>query len=667
MAARHGAWALLGSLALCACGAPERPRSDLAPACADAPAAAAAPPAAAPPAASPSTTLVLDGTPAIPDALRARVSQYINTRSAELASLAPDGRSVHVITRFGETAQLHHVAMPMGARRQLTFTEEPIRAAEPVPGTDTVLLLSDVGGSEDNQIYALEPGGRIRLLTDGRSRHESWVLSDDGARIAFNGNARDGRAVDVYVADGLDLAHARRVTTEPGHWSPLAFSHDGRRLIVVHYVSINDSRLHVVDLETGAMARLGPEAPAASYRAALFSRDGARAYVTTDREGEHVELYEVELASGTWRALTRAIPWSVESIALSRDGRTLALVVNEDGWSALHLLDTRTRRLTRPSGIPRGLVRTLRFARDAGVLGFTLSGPGATGDTFTYELARRRLVRWTESEIGGLDPAGFVEPELVRYPSFDERLIPAFFYRPRGDGPFPVVVLIHGGPEAQARPWFSPLVQYLARESRIAVAVPNVRGSDGYGKAYLQLDDGVLREDSVRDVGALLDWLAMREDVDPRRVAVFGGSYGGYMVLASLLHFGERLRAGVDLVGISNFVTFLENTRAYRQDLRRAEYGDERDPEMRAFLTRISPLTRAAEIRSALFVAHGANDPRVPVSEAEQLVAAVRASGQEVWYMLARDEGHGFRRKENADRFLQLGVMFLEQHLAPRE
>ena len=279
------------------------------------------------------------------------------------------------------------------------------------------------------------------------------------------------------------------------------------------------------------------------------------------------------------------------------------------------------------------------------------------------DLRRRSLTRWTQSEIGGLDPSRFVEPTVVRYDTFDERQIPAFYYRPPGEGPFPVVVLIHGGPESQARPYFSPLTQYLASERGIAVLVPNVRGSDGYGKSYLLLDNGAQREDSVQDIGALLDWAQAQDELDTDRAAVYGASYGGYMVLASLLYFGDRLRAGVDMVGISNFVTFLQNTREYRRDLRRAEYGDERDAEMRATLMRISPLTRAAEIRSALFVAHGANDPRVPVSEAEQLVEAVRGAGQSVWYMLARNEGHGFRRKENRDLFMQLMVMFLEQQL----
>ena len=618
-------------------------------------------------------TVVLDNCPEVSPELRARLNQYLNTRSARMAGMSADGSRVTVLTRFAETAQVHEVGAPMGARRQLTFTEEPVRRADPIPGDPSgVLLLADVGGAEDYQIFRLDRGeGRITLLTDGQSRHESWVHSHDGRRIAFNSNARNGRDVDVYVADGIDLASARRVTELEGNYHPLDFSRDGQKLLLAHYVSINDSRLYVADLTSGALTRITPEAPTAAYRAALFDASGERVYVATDREGEFVELYEASLSapgSGSpaepWRPLSRSIPWNVEEIALSHDGRTLAFTTNEDGFSALRLLDTRTRRVTEVADLPRGLIEDLIFADQAPVLGMTLLGASRTGDAFTYDLRRRRLVRWTESEVGGLDSANFIEPSLVRFASFDEREIPAFYYRPRGEGPFPVVVMIHGGPESQARPIFNPLTQYLASELGVAVLAPNVRGSDGYGKSYLLLDNGRLREDSVRDIGGLLDWVATQPELDHERVAVYGGSYGGYMVLASLVHFGDRLRAGIDVVGISSFVTFLSNTRDYRQDLRRAEYGDERDEAMREHLAAISPLARADTIRSALFVAHGANDPRVPLSEADQLVSAVRGAGQDVWYMVARNEGHGFRKKENSDLFTQLAVMFLEQHLS---
>ena len=282
---------------------------------------------------------------------------------------------------------------------------------------------------------------------------------------------------------------------------------------------------------------------------------------------------------------------------------------------------------------------------------------------FSIDFGTRLLTRWTRSELGGIQANRLVEPELIRYPTFDGRTIPAFVYRPSGSGPHPVIVSIHGGPEGQARPTFSATTQYYVNELGAAVIYPNVRGSAGYGKTWLTLDNGRRREDSVRDIGALLDWIAAVPDLNADRVAVTGGSYGGYMVLASLVHYGDRLRAGIERVGISNFVTFLENTQPYRQDLRRVEYGDERDPGMRAFLTSVSPLTRVDEMTTPLLISQGLNDPRVPASESEQIVAALKERDIPVWYVLAKDEGHGFRKKSNRDYLGAVTALFLKRHL----
>ncbi|MBW2536862.1 MAG: S9 family peptidase, partial [Deltaproteobacteria bacterium] len=561
---------------------------------------------------------------------------------------------------------LHLVERPLGARRQLTFAPEPVKHATFVPdAAGQVLYMSDVGGNEQYQIFHLDlTSGQATLLTDGKSPHGGYVWSHDGKRIAYTSNARNGKDMDLYLGDGRSRSAAALFLERQGHWFPIDWSHDGTQLLVGQYLSINDTRLYRVELQNKKVTRVSPPSPLASYRNALFSRDGRKLYVTTDREGEFVELYEVALGSGNWKPLTRKIPWNVEGLALSPDGRQLAFTTNEEGYSVLRLLDLRSGRYREAKGIPKGIIVGLRFARGAPVLGFSLLGPTRTGDVYLYSTRRRRLTRWTRSEVGGLNAERFVEPELVRYKTFDGRKIPAFYYRPpKSAGPFPLMIYIHGGPEAQARPYFSALVQHLLLESNVAVLVPNVRGSDGYGKSYLLLDNGFKREDSVKDIGALLDWVATRRELNPKRVAVFGGSYGGYMVLAALTHFPQRIVAGVDIVGISNFVTFLKNTKAYRRDLRRAEYGDERDPKMNAFLQRISPNNNVERIKSALFVAHGANDPRVPLSETDQMVEAVRGRGQDVWYMVAMNEGHGFRKKDNRDMFYYLTVMFLEKHL----
>jgi dipeptidyl aminopeptidase/acylaminoacyl peptidase len=399
--------------------------------------------------------------------------------------------------------------------------------------------------------------------------------------------------------------------------------------------------------------------------AARFAADGHSVFLVTDREGEHGELYRLDLdpEGATPRPLTRNIRWDVEGLAVARDGSRVAITVNADGTSRLYLLEPRTGKLE-PGRLPTGVAGALLFPSKAPRTLFVgLGTPRVPGDVWQLDPRGGKLVRWTRSELGGRDPATLAEPTLVRYPGLDGISIPAWLYRPPGPGRKPVVVVWHGGPESQERPTFQPLAQLLV-DRGIAVLLPNVRGSAGYGKGYLAMDDGVLRERSLTDVGATLDFVAAQPDLDPARVAVYGGSYGGYLVLATAAFYPERIRGAVDVVGISSIPTFLRSTAPYRRDLRRAEYGDERDPEVLAVLERISPLNHAGAIRSALLVVQGKNDPRVPQGEAEQVVAAVRARGGDVGYLLALDEGHGFQKKENRDYALLTTVAFLERMLA---
>lgn len=628
----------------------------------------APPPVALPYAVSDDGVVRLEGTPTVAPELLARLDQYVETRSASVFDVSADGHTLLMGTRFANTAQAHLVRQPLGARRQLSFGDEPVYGAAFHPRDPNVVIVqADLGGSENYQLYRLDlTNGRQTLLTDGRSRNPEFVFDRTGERLAYTSNARNGRDVDIWMSDGESTG--RLALERTGDWHVLEFSRDGHRLLLSEFVSITEQRTFVLDVATGVVTRLSPEGDGAD-RAAVFAADGQHVYLASDRGTDFVELYEIDLAHperSAWRALSHDIAWNVEELALSGDGRTLAYSINEGGISQLRLLDTRSRRSIAASDLPPGVLTGLRAASNAPTFFFSIGGATMSGDVFALDARTRRVTRWTESEMGGLDPRTLIEPTLVSFPTFDGRAIPAFYFRPRGEGPFPVVVSIHGGPEAQARPWFSPLMQYLLVEQHVAVLMPNVRGSDGYGRGYLALDDGRHREDSVRDIGALLDWIGQQRELDAGRVAVYGGSYGGYMVLASLEHHGARLRAGVDVVGIANFVTFLENTAAYRRDLRRVEYGDESDPEMRTFLASISPTAHVDALRTPLFVAHGANDPRVPAGEAEQIVAAVRASGADVWYMLARNEGHGFIRKANRDVFNALAATFLLTHLAPR-
>jgi dipeptidyl aminopeptidase/acylaminoacyl peptidase len=436
----------------------------------------------------------------------------------------------------------------------------------------------------------------------------------------------------------------------------------------VNYISANEMYPYVLELESGELTSLHERGKRVAYGGVAWSGDGTGIYYSCDAEGEFMSLKYRDLETGQVRNLRAEIEWDVESLVMSPDGSRLAFTVNADGIDKLHVMDVATMKDLELPPIPRGVVGGIEFSPCGSKLGLVINTPTSPGDVYSIDLANGRLERWTYSEIGGLNPESFVDAELIRYPTFDEvdgkrRTIPAFYYRPAGDDPFPVVIDIHGGPEGQERPTFSSTIQYIAAELGIAVVAPNVRGSAGYGKSYLQLDNNYQREDSVKDIGALLDWIETRPELDATKVAVMGGSYGGYMVLASMVHYNDRLRAGIDYVGISSFVTFLENTQEYRRDLRRVEYGDERDPEMRKHLEKISPLNSVSQISKPLLVIQGLNDPRVPAGESEQIVAAVRENGGTVWYLLAKDEGHGFRKKTNRDYLADVRALFLETFL----
>ncbi len=617
--------------------------------------------------------LILEDIPEIPARIVGDLNRYQNVRAASFLAWSEDGESVYISTRFGEVEQIHRVDMPGGAREQLTFFDEPVSQVSRAPRHERLVFAMDAGGSEFTQLFTFDPvRSEAVMLTDGESRNGNLVWDRAGERIAYQSTRRDGAANDLWLMDPDEPEAAQLIlaASDGSWWGPIDFDAAGERLLVLNYVSITDSRIEVLDLSSGERTRHAGDGDSPSTNFAVgFDRDGGGFWFITDRGGDFRQLAWQSLAPGSEPVMVTAdIPWDVEEMVLSEDRRRGVFSVNEDGLSRVYLIDTETRRFRPVTGIPTGLAGDFRFSPDGRRLAMTLNTPKTPSDTFVLELGRKplehgALTRWTFSEVGGLDTERFVEPELIRYESFDGLSVPAWVYRPAGEGPFPVVVSIHGGPEAQARPAFSNTYQMWLAKLGVAVVVPNVRGSSGYGRRYLQLDNGFRREDSVRDIGALLDWIAARPDLDQERVAVFGGSYGGYMVLASAVHYSDRLRAAVDIVGISNFVTFLENTEDYRRDLRRVEYGDERDPAMRAHLEKISPLNNVQKIAVPMLVVQGQNDPRVPVTEAEQIVAALRDRGQPVWYMNALNEGHGYRKKENRDAYQQAVVLFFERHL----
>jgi dipeptidyl aminopeptidase/acylaminoacyl peptidase len=619
---------------------------------------------------APGDNLVAQGVPPIPASLASEVRRYTESRSAAFLDWHPTRRELLVSTRFGNVPQVHRVAAPGGARTQLTFFDEPISSAayDPRDGR-SILFLKDVGGNEFSQVYRYDVAdGRVTLLTDGgRSQNGLPVWSRAGDRVAFGSTARNGADRDVWVMDPADPASRRMVMENTGGgWFVNDWSPDGRTLLVGEYESVNRSHLWTVDVATGQRTPLTRRgADSVAYGGAEFAPDGRGVYLTTDEGAEFQRLAYMDLRTRAITPLTVDIPWDVEFFDVAPDGRSVAFATNEEGISRLYLLDAGTRAYRRIEGIPLGDLSDLRWHPSGRELGFSLNSARSPTDTYSVDARTGALTRWTESELGGLVPSDLSEPALVRWPSFDGRTISGFLYRPpaRFTGRRPVIINIHGGPEGQSRPVFLGRGNYYLNEMGVAIVYPNVRGSTGFGKTFVKLDNGMRREESVRDIGALLDWIATQPELDPSRVMITGGSYGGYMTLAVATNYADRICCAVDVVGISHFGTFLRNTESYRRDLRRAEYGDEREPEMAAHFERISPLNNAARITKPLFVVQGGNDPRVPMTEAEQIVARVRQGGTPVWYLMARDEGHGFRKKGNVDYQFYATVMFIRQNL----
>ncbi len=598
-----------------------------------------------------------------------RLARYMNGRDARFMDWQPDG-SLLVGTRFGDVEQVHRVTSPMGSREQLTFYPDPVSVA--AANTNGFVFLKDKGGDENSQIYYYKNADKsIRLLTDGKSLNGSPVWAHDGKRVAFHSNARDGVSYDIYVTD-VDSNTAPRLAVggQQDTWYPLDWSPDDTKLLLWKYVSINESYLFVADVNTGIVKPIEGDAEngskskrerlnkkgddKVSIKAAQFAPDGRGVYVVTDESSEFAQLKYYDPITQEKRLVSpEGAQWDVDAFDVSPDGRYVAYVINEDGRSRLTVIDNQMKLELSPPGIPDGRIRELTFDKQGKRLAFSAESAQSPRDVYVYDLAKSAIERWTKSEAGPVDNSTFVTPELVHYPTWDrvagkQRSLSAFLYKPKTAGPHPVLIHIHGGPEEQYRPGYEAFFQFLVNELGYAVIAPNVRGSAGYGKTFLKLDNGVLREDSVKDIGSLLIWIGVQPMLDRDRVVVMGGSYGGYMSLATLVSYSDRLRGGIDVVGISNFNSFLKNTSAYRQDLRRQEYGDERDPKMRAFFNRISPFNNATAIRKPLLVVQGLNDPRVPASESEQMVARVRANGERPGISPPRMRGTGSGRSRIA-------------------
>jgi dipeptidyl aminopeptidase/acylaminoacyl peptidase len=608
--------------------------------------------------------LTAEGIPPLPMSLAANARPYLESRGAGFAGWDPKNRAMLISTRFANVSQLHRVAMPMGARTQISFEAEPVGGSYAPQQGDVVVVSKDQGGDEYYQLYTLA-NGRLTLLTDGKSRNNPNAWSRDGELYAFNSTRRNGQDTDLYVMNPRDPASSRMVAqVKGGGWAIAGFMPDKGSALVVNYLSVQDSDPYKLDLATGAMTPIGDPKAQIAYGGAEVGPDGT-VWVTSDQGSDFQRLGTLDPATGKFTPKTTE-KWDVDSFDLSDDGKTIAYIVNEAGAHRLKLMDTASGAVRTAEAVPAGVIGGLEIA-PWGEVGFSLSSAKSASDVWSLDPATMQLTRWTQSETGGLDPSVNVEPEIVSVRSFDKLPVSGLLYLPdpaKFPGKRPLIFDVHGGPEGQSMASFRGRNNYYLNELGIGLFYPNVRGSTGYGKKFVGLDNGPFqRENSVKDMAALLDAVRANPRVDADKVGLTGGSYGGYMCYAAAVQLKDKLRATQCTVAISNFVSFLENTNPYRRDLRRVEYGDERDPKQRAQLMKISPLTRVNEISKPMFVITGANDPRVPKSEADQMVAAIRRNGGEAWHLVAANEGHGFAKKENADYAFLAQLAFWRKYL----
>lgn len=635
---------------------------------------------------APPAAMTLRGVPPVPADLPARVGAYTEFKGAVLADISPDGQRLLVARRAGtpgaERAQLHEVSAAGGPLRQITSANEPTASGNYLPADANIIVFErDQGGNEASRVYRRDLTTGIETpISPERERCDAGEFDRSGTAVlivcakvdAQGGGGTGGTANTVLLVEVKSGKTLGRIEMPGTGWWPTDLHPDGRTLLLGRYISASQSEVWQADLISGERKRLLPrdgEAPSFTLPS-RYSPDGRRFDVVSDRAGEFRQAWRYDPAAHVFEPITADIPWDARSGSSSRDGRRIALITNEAGVGVLRLYDGATLKpLPLPFTMPAGTTVTqAALSADGKRLAYAVNSARSPNEVRVADLegpAAGRDALWVAADTAGMDTSGFTPVETIAWKSFDGRTVSGLIQRPpkKFTGKRPVLIEIHGGPEAQARMGFNGRYNYLVNELGIAYIEPNVRGSTGFGKSFQKLDDGKLREDSVKDIGALLDWIARQPDLDASRVVVQGGSYGGYMANAVAVHYSDRIRGAIPDVGISNFVTFLERTESYRRDLRRAEYGDERDPATRAWMEAMAPMNNAQKIRVPMFIVHGRNDPRVPVQEAEQIAATLERNGVPVWLMIAENEGHGFAKKENADYLFYARLLFLQDRL----
>src|SRR5215472_770088 len=494
----------------------------------------------------PADNLVTENIPPIPTSVVEKADQYGEFRTAALDAWHPQRREMLIGTRFADVPEIHQVKMPGGVRTQLTFFHDRVAGAQYPESGNFFIFSSDKGGGEWYQIYRYDVrSGDITMLTDGKSRNLGPVIEHHGNRVAYNSTRRTGQDTDIWVLDATNpKSDHMLLQLQGGGWSPSDWSGDGKQLLVHESISANKTNLWLVDVATGQKRQITPDTnDEVAYGRAQYSADGKGIYVTTDRDNEFHRLAYFDLASMRPQYLTSDIKWDVDEFDLSEDGKTIAFITNEDGIGKLYLLDTGSRKYRPVAGVPVGVIGGLKFHKNSHDLAFSVTSARAPSDVYSVDTSSGKIDRWTFSETGGLNTATFAEPQLIKWQTFDGKTLSGFLYRPdpkKFPGKRPVIVNIHGGPEGQSRPVFLSRNNYYITELGVAMIFPNVRGSTGYGKTFLDLDNGMHRDDTYKDIGTLLDWIKQNPDLDGDKIMITGGSYGGHMTWAVATFYNDK-------------------------------------------------------------------------------------------------------------------------------
>ena len=616
----------------------------------------------------PPENCVTENIPVIGPEFVNELEPYSEYRSASFINWNPVTGAMLIATRFGNSNQLHEVNMPGGARKQLTFFNEPVSNAVYDPKGQFILFLKDKGGDEFTNVYHYEfKSKKTTQLTDGiKTQDGNIIWSTNNKRLTYSSTRRNKKDRDIWLMEpDSNFKTSLLIENKGGGWHVQDWF-DDKQLLIEERLSVSESAIYLFDISSGEKRKVLPEKDEKNvYHSIGFSKTGKGFYLLSNKDREFNQLAYYDLTSKKLSFITGSLKWGIESAKLSKDGNKLAFVVNENGISKLYMMETAGNTYAPVTAVPEGIIGDLEWHPTLPKLGFTFSAYNTSSDAFEYNTETKKLIRWTESETGSMNTEILQAPELITWKSFDGKEISGYLYKAAKtfEGKRPVIISIHGGPEAQSRPGFIGRMNYFLNELGISIIYPNVRGSTGYGKSFVDADNGLKRMDAVKDIGALFDWIKDRKDLDAERIMVSGGSYGGFMSLAVSYMYADKIRCAIDVVGISNFNTFLERTEAYRRDLRRVEYGDERVPEIKAMFDKISPSNNADKIKKPLFIIQGGNDPRVPLFEAEQMKDKIKANNGTVWYLMAKDEGHGFKKKNNQDYQFYSTVMFIRSYL----